>query len=118
MLANRREIGHRVDDLIRHVFGMRGQKAKPIETTETVNCRQKIGQPIVVREIVAVGIHGLTEQRHIAHAVVDQLGDLAHDIVDRAARFLAAAVGHDAVGAKKVAAVDDRHVGGDAGVAR
>ena len=32
MLADRREFGHRVDDLVRHVLRMRGQKAQAVET--------------------------------------------------------------------------------------
>ena len=58
-------------------------------------------------EVVAVGLDGLAEERHFAHAAVHEVRDLLADLVDGPAGLAAAAVGDDAVGAELVAAVDD-----------
>ena len=45
----------------------------------------------------AVGVDVLAEQRHLAHALVGEAGDLDQHVVERARDLLAARVGHDAV---------------------
>ena len=66
--------------------------------------------PVLVRrQVLAVRLHRLPQQRHLAHALRAQRGHLARDVVDRARALPPAAVGHDAVGAELIAAVDDRH---------
>ena len=64
------------------------------------------------REVVAVAVDDLAQQRHLAHALGDQAAHLAHDLVQRPAALDAAAEGDDAEGAGVRAAVDDGHVGG------
>ena len=54
------------------------------------------------------GVHGLTEQRDLAHAAGDQRGDLGHDVVRRAVALGAARVRHDAERAALVAALHHR----------
>ncbi len=66
---------------------------------------------------MAVSVDGLAEQRDFPDAGLDHALDLSNDVDKRAACFLAPAIGHDAVGAEEVAAIDDRNVSRDAGSA-
>jgi hypothetical protein len=51
-----------------------------------------------------IGVHVLPDQRHFAHAGIDQAFDLADDLGDRPRHFAAARIGDDAEGAELVAA--------------
>ena len=64
-------------------------------------------------QVVAVGVDVLAEQRHLAVAGRGERARLGDDLVERPAALRAAAERHDAVGARLVAAVDDRQPGGD-----
>ena len=64
------------------------------------------------REVLAVAVHGLAEQRQHAHPLVDQPARLALELVgDRPRAHAPARRRHDAVGAVQVAAAHHREVG-------
>ena len=64
-------------------------------------------------EVVAVGVDVLAEERDLAVAGRAEGPGLVDDLVERAAALRAAAERDDAVGARLVAAVDDRQPGAD-----
>ena len=65
--------------------------------------------------ILAEGLDGLAEQGDFADSARDVRLHLAHDLGDGAAAFAPASERDDAVGTELVAALNDRHVGGDRG---
>ena len=67
-----------------------------------------------VDSAVAIGVHGLPEERHLAAAGAGCSVDLAHHFRGRHAPLPPAHVGHDAEGAELVAAALDRDPGVDA----
>jgi hypothetical protein len=64
------------------------------------------------RQVVAVGVHVLAEQRDLPVARGRDRSGLVDDLVERPAALRAATERDDAVGARLVAAVDDRQPGG------
>ena len=69
------------------------------------------------RQVVAVRVDVLAEQRHLAVAAPGERPRLGDDVVERPAALGAAAERDDAVGARLVAAVDDRQPGVSGGFA-
>ena len=69
------------------------------------------GEPRLNRQIVPVRVDVLAQQRHLAVAGGGQRPRLVDDFVERAAALGPARERHDAVGARLVAAVDDRQPG-------
>ena len=70
-------------------------------------------EPWIRREIVAIRIHVLPEERDFLEARRGDRTRLGDDLVERPAPLWATAEGHDAVGAGLVAAIDDRQPGAD-----
>ena len=95
---------------------MRGREADALDAR---NRRDVVDQS---REIGAgcrppsrrVGVDVLAEQRDLAHALAREVRDLVQHLLERAADFLAARVGHDAEAAVLAAAFHDRNEGGGA----
>ena len=71
-----------------------------------------------VRHRPGIRIHILAEQRDLAHALAGQAFHLRKHLLERAADFLAARVGHDAKAAVLAAAFHDRDEGSRTGRAR
>ena len=71
-------------------------------------------EPWIRREIVAIRIHVLSEERHFLEARSGDRSCLGDNFVERAAPLWATTERHDAVGAGLVAAIDDRQPGRDA----
>ena len=69
-------------------------------------------------QVVAVAVDVLTEERDLPEAGGGQRARLVDDLVERPAALRAAAERNDAVGARLVAAVDDRQPGADRRAAR
>ena len=65
------------------------------------------------RQVVAIRVDVLAEQRDLAIAGRGERARLVDDVVERPAPLRPAAERHDAVGARLVAAVDDRQPGAD-----
>jgi len=109
MLADRAEPSHRVDELVGHVLRVRGEVTQSIQPGTASTARSSSA-----RLWLSAGhdprVDRLAEEGHLADARRDDALDFADDLLQRAAGFLAAPVGHDAVGAEEVAAVDDRDV--------
>ena len=72
-----------------------------------------VGEARLGRQVVAVAVDVLTEERDLPEAGGSQRPRLVDDLVERPAALRAAAERHDAVGARLVAAVDDRQPGAD-----
>ncbi len=70
-----------------------------------------VGEARLGRQVVAVRVDVLAEQRDLAIAGRRQRAGLGDDVVERPAPLRAAAERDDAVGARLVAAVDDRQPG-------
>ena len=70
-----------------------------------------VAEALFGRQVVAVRVHVLAEERDLAVALRGELARLRDDLVERAAALRAAAERDDAVGAGLVAAVDDRQPG-------
>ena len=117
------ELGHvgiRLDQRIREFERMRGGEADAADAVEfgdRVDQQRQIRRAAIVHR-AAIGVDVLAEQIDLAHALFGERSDFGHDIVERPADFLAACIGHHAVGAVFGAAFHDRDEGGDAFLAR
>ena len=145
VLADAVAVGERRDEPVREVPRVRGDEPEPPDRGPPVGGPQRVDgtdelgevratreveppagparladvrEPRLGREVVAVRVDVLAEQRHLAIAGGGQRPGLVDDVVERPAPLRAAAERHDAVGARLVAAVDDRQPGGDRGPAR
>jgi hypothetical protein len=58
---------------------------------------------------VTVRVHRLTEKRHFANASLNQASYFIDNIGERSASLAASAIRNDAIGAKKIAAIDNRN---------
>ena len=61
MLADFFELGHRFDEPLAHILGMRGQKAYPSQTIDPVQLRQEVSKCGLFREVVTIRIDILPE---------------------------------------------------------
>ncbi len=143
-LAHRRAVGHRLDQPVRQVPRVRGHEPQPRDRRRAVGRAEPVDgpdelreirasfavlappdgslgvdvpEPRLGREVVAVAVDVLAEQRHLAVAAGGQRAGLVDDLVERAAPLRPAAERDDAIGAGLVAAVDDREPGADRGPA-
>ena len=73
---------------------------------------QQVSQIGFALEVVPVGIDVLSHQRYLSGAARNQVFDLVDDFLYRPAYFPAPAVGHDAIGAEIITALDYGHIGG------
>ena len=111
VLADLRQLGHRVEQLVVHPIRMRGQEANTLDAVNAVDHAQQIGQIGAVAEILAIAIDDLAQERHFLHALRRQRADFARDVADRPAALDAAPKRDDAERAGVRAAVHDRDVG-------
>ena len=74
------------------------------------NQRGKVGNGAIVRR-PPEGVHVLTQQVDLAHALFRQAHDFGNDIIQRTTDFFATRVGDDAETAVLAAALHDRHKG-------
>ena len=145
VLAHRRARGHRGDQAVGQVPRVRGDEAEagdrrqPVggpEAVDRANELGEVGSPVEIepstrpslgidvpeagvgRQIVAIAVDVLAEQRDLSIAGDGERACFVEDVVEGAAALGAAAEGDDAVGARLVAAVDDRQPGADRRAAR
>ena len=79
---------------------MAGQEADAPQPVDFVDGAEQVGQVrLVAGVVVAIAIHDLAQQRHLAHALVHQAPYFTHDLVQRPAALDAAAERDDAEGA-------------------
>src|SRR5678816_2684087 len=106
---DRRARRHRFDHRVVHESRMRGQEPKPPDPGHTGGETKELSQAeALVR--VAVGVYGLTEERHFRIAPRRERRQLLEDFRGRAAPFPSAGEGNDAERTELVAALDDRDV--------
>ncbi len=91
--------------------------AVEVEATAGPAIGVDVGEARLRRQVVAVRVDVLAEQRDLAVAGGGDRAGLLDDLVERPAALRAAAERNDAVGARLVAAVDDRQPGGGRGLA-
>ena len=103
--------GHRVDDVVGEVPGMRGGESDAFQALDLTAAAQEFAERTTVPELRPVGVHVLAEQGDLEHPVGDQRTDLAQDVAWAAVLLLAAQARHDAEGAGVVAAHRDRDPG-------
>ena len=138
VLAHGSALGDRRDQAVRQIPRVRGHEAQPrnrrtsIPAPERIDRADQLGEvrpPVEVelatgpplrvdvrearlgRQVVAVRVDVLAEERDLPIAGGGQRPGLVDDLVERAAALGAAAERHDAVRACLVAAVDDRQPG-------
>src|SRR5207253_5439231 len=95
------------------VLRVRAREADPLDPLDGVARAQELAEldPRVERQVAAVRVHVLAEERDLAYAVAREPRHLGDDL-PRPAALLAAAHGRDdAVGALRVAAHRDLHPG-------
>ena len=68
---------------------------------------QKLGKTVGVTEIETVGVDVLPQETDLPVVLCLQFPQFGEDVADAAGAFLAAGIGHDAVGAELVAAIHD-----------
>ena len=111
MLADARQLRVGADHVLAHVLRVRARVADAVDPVDPVDGREQLRERrrrVSVRlEVAAVGVDVLPEQRHLAHAVGGHRADLRDELVARAADLAPARGGHDAVGARAVAADAD-----------
>ncbi len=139
-LAHRWALGHGLDQAIGQIPRVRGHEAQPGDRRNTVAGADPVDgpdelgeigpalailvpadrsrgadvrEPRLGLEVVAVAVDVLAQQRDLAVARGGQRARLGDDLVERTAPLRPAAVRDDAVGARLVAAVDDRQPGAD-----
>ena len=88
----------RVDQPLRHVVGMAGGVAQPLQPVDIGEMlEQALQRPGAADFILAaIGVDVLADQRDFAHAGVDEALRLGDDLRDVARDFGAARIGHDA----------------------
>ncbi len=111
MLAHLGALRHRGDDVGAHVLGVRAGVAHAPDPVDGGDRPQQLGEgrPPLARQVAAVGVDVLAQQRHLAHAVGGEALDLGDHVRGGAAALAAADGRHDAVGADAVAADRDLH---------
>src|SRR5215468_661962 len=67
------------DETRGEVVGIRGGEADALDALDLVDLLEEGGEIGGRREIAAIGIHGLPEERHLAHAGCGELADLGDD---------------------------------------
>ena len=100
---------HGVEKLFTGIFWMAGHKAHQEIAVQLGDHLQKIGKIHAAAQILAVGVHILTQEVNFLAAAGDQLPALSQNILRLPAALPAPHIGHDAVGAEVVTAVHDAH---------
>ena len=99
MLADLGHVSHRLDDLLSHKLGVRGQETNTLDSVNLIESSKKVGQVWLVRQVMAVGVHGLAQQGYFFHAPGSEGLHFKGYFRNRAADLTAASVRDDAEGA-------------------
>ena len=100
------------DDVLAHVLRVRARVADALDAVDRVEPLQQLGERRPRgAEIATVGVDVLAQQRHLAHALARELGDLGDELVGGTADLAPARRRDDAVRAGHVAADRDLHPG-------
>ena len=93
-------LGVGLDQARRELVGVAGGKAQALDAGNLGHVFQqqgKVGHLGAIAHGATVGVHVLAQQGDFFHALVGQAGNFHQHIIERAAHFLAARVGHHAV---------------------
>ncbi len=109
LLAEGRQLGVGTDHVLLHVLRVRAGVTDPLDSLDRVDPGQELGEadPAVLRQLTAVAVDVLSQQRHLADAVGRQRLHLLDQLVGVAADLAPTGAGDDAVGADAVAALGD-----------
>ena len=66
------QLGHRIQQLVGHPVGMRGQEADPLQAFDLVQHAQQAGQVRAIRDVFAVAVDDLAEQGDLFDTLCDQ----------------------------------------------
>ena len=113
MFADFREFSDRIEQIVRHPVGMRGQEADPFQAVDLVQYPQQVLQARSIFQIHPVAVDDLAQEGDLAHTLLHQRAALTCNLADRPAAFDAAPEGDDAEGTGVRAAIDDGHIGGN-----
>ncbi len=115
LLADLGRLRHGLDRLGPEILGVRTGEADAPDALHRADSAQQLGEEgSPLRDVAAVGVHVLPEQRHLRDPAAGQQLHLRHDVVERAARLRAPHRRDDAEGTRVVTAglnVDPRRVG-------
>jgi hypothetical protein len=109
VLAHARELSVRADHILAHVLRVRAGVANALDALELVEPAQELREAGALAQVAPVGVDVLPEQRHLLDTVGRHRRDLRHELLGRAAHLASTRRGHDAVGARTVAAHADLH---------
>src|SRR3954469_8150631 len=109
VLAERRQLGVRADDVLAHVLRVRARVADAVDAVDRVDQGQQLreGRLRALGQVAPVGVHVLPQERDLADAVGGQPLDLLDQLAGRAAHLAPARRRDDAVRAAAVAANRD-----------
>ncbi len=87
-----RRLRHRLDDVVGERGRVRRREPQPLEPLDRAGGAQQPGERAAVTEPDAVGVHVLSEQRHLDGTLRDERLDLGEDLPRPAVALLAAQV--------------------------
>ena len=110
VIAKRGHVVHGLDDLAREVARVRGGKAHAADALHACRPRPAARRRCACRQDRPIGVHVLPEQLNLRQAGSAHAGEPRRGRSEGAAALASARVGHHAVGAELVAALDDGDV--------
>ena len=86
-----------INQIVRELNRMRRRIANPVDAIDLRDHTYQIGKVCygTIGQVGAIGVDVLSEQIHFANALVGQLQNLGHHILDRSADLFAARVGYN-----------------------
>ena len=116
LLGNLRIFCHGVEELFGSVSRMARHEANEKIAGKLGNGSQKVGKVLPIRQILAVGVHILTQQGNFLGTVFNETPALGQNVLKFPAPLPTPDIGYDAVGAEIVAAVHNGHPGLQPGI--
>ena len=95
---------HHLNEFLRQILGMGSHESDPLQAFDLLHFLQKLRKGNGVLQILAVGIHILSEQHDLHHTVRHQAFNLPNDILRITAAFPAADLGDNTIAAEIIAA--------------
>ena len=102
---------HHLNEFLRQILGMGSHESDPLQAFDLLHFLQKLRKGNGVLQILAVGIHILSEQHDLHHTVRHQAFNLPNDILRITAAFPAADIGDNTIAAEIIAAEHDIDTG-------
>src|SRR5947209_1134417 len=111
VLAQRWQLGMGADHVLAHVLRMWTRVADPLEPVDRIEMRQQLRErkAVLAREVAAVGVDVLSEQRDLLDAVGGEAGGLRNQLARRTTYLTTTSTRHYAIRTNTVAADADLH---------